>query len=263
MLRSVVHGAPFRFVALCVGLWALNAAVRSALHRRGCQRALVVLLPLDSELTSTTNNLMAREHLALPGQAAEPGHDPHVPARDQRAYYEGHTPGVFLAAYKFAFIRSPFAAVWQRFQSAFAPDVASADQRRAAFTKFVQDATSACDLLFGPDRPCSQRAWLTDTNDELLVDHVVRLEDMARLTTYTCSEGLHALLCGETMESASSRCSHPLAELRSADELSVKLAREELTMRHLYTNATCEMVATYFAADLALGGYSLSDCLTG
>ena len=113
--------------------------------------------------------------------------------------------------------------------------------------------------------PTSQRAWLTDSDDNIIVQHIVRLEDEV-YARYASVSGLRSLLCNSsnTMDSSGTETMHVIPEqaLIAPGDANKSIAPHHLEPLYYYTRATCEVVSRRFALDFRSFGYDTSVCMS-
>lgn len=135
------------------------------------------------------------------------------------------------------------------------------DSPKRDFTSWLaaEDHTKnpfSCDLIANrvkiDDKPVSQRAWLTDELDNIVVKHVIRLEDHDTFRAFSTVDGLVPTLCGDGALDAVNTSDTTTAPHRK---------RSSHGHRSLYyTDVTCEIVARRFQVDFETFGYDINNC---
>ena len=115
--------------------------------------------------------------------------------------------------------------------------------------RFLWPNALAATLQQRPRKPTTQRAWLTDERgDEVLVKHVVRLED-AEYHRWASPAGLLSVLCNRTV-----------TDTDIAEPPRLNMAPKSKRRSDHYTPRSCEIIARRFARDFTAFAYDPSDC---
>lgn len=116
-----------------------------------------------------------------------------------------------------------------------------------------------CDLIASNDKinykPVSQRAWLTDDFDDILVKHIVHLEDHDAFRAFSTAEGLLPKLCRDGVLDA--------LNISADDDVTPVRHKKKSTHGHrslYYTDVACEIVARRFQVDFDTFGYDIKNC---
>ena len=96
----------------------------------------------------------------------------------------------------------------------------------------------------------TQKAWLTDVNNDYLVKHVVKLGSEEYHQVATC-QGLALQLCSDQTHALCSNASNVANVVKQT---------EHGTRAQYYDAESCEIVAEWFAEDFSAFGYNSSAC---
>ena len=96
----------------------------------------------------------------------------------------------------------------------------------------------------------TQKAWLTDVNNDYLVKHVVKLGSEEYNQVATC-QGLALQLCSDQTSASCSNASHVANVVKRS---------EHGTRAQYYDAESCKIVAEWFAEDFSAFGYNSSAC---
>lgn len=131
----------------------------------------------------------------------------------------------------------------------------------------------------------TQRAWLTDDSDtNVIVKHMFRLED-DNFTSITSAKGIATLACESPASTLGTESTHirpdrgsdavrmlslqtmygsnyTLKQIGSHQAAQLHLMEQHPKLNHFYyySNATCKIVAKYFAADFKEFSYDINEC---